>query len=356
MIPLHFRQSNSAQQAMEIERPCLQILRRSGSGSGATLTQRRRRCWPRRRRPRLMAPLHFRQSNSVQQAMEIERPCLQMLRRSGSGSGATLTQRRRRYWPRRRRPRPMIPLHFPQSNSVQQAMEIERSCLQMLCRPLRVLSQIKTLTWRSRRYWPTRRRPRLVIPLRRRQSNPVRQAMEIERPCLQMPLRQPLRVPLRRRRSISSPWRPCRTAITSPTARRRPRVMARLHFQQSNSVQQAMEIERPCLQAPLRQPLRFLPRTKTLRERRRRYWPRRRRPRLMAALHFRRSNPVQQAMETERPCLQMPLRQPLRVLRWIKTLTVRRRRYWPRRRRPRLMAPLHGSSRVCPHLRRSASF
>jgi hypothetical protein len=40
--------------------------------------------------------------------------------------------------------------------------------------------------------------------------------------------------------------------------------MIPLHFRQSNSAQQAMEIERPCLQMPLRQPLRMLPRLKTL--------------------------------------------------------------------------------------------
>jgi hypothetical protein len=41
----------------------------------------------------------------------------------------------------------MIPLHFPQSNSVQQAMEIERPCLRMpLRQPLRALRRIKTLT------------------------------------------------------------------------------------------------------------------------------------------------------------------------------------------------------------------
>ena len=63
-----------------------------------------------------------------------------------------------------------------------------------------------------------------------------------------------------------------------------------------------------------RQPFRVLPRTKTLTQRRRRYWPRRRRPRLMAPPHLRQSNSVQQAMEIERPCLQVPLRQPLRLL------------------------------------------
>src|SRR5271166_4821496 len=330
-----------------------------------TLTQRRRRYWPRRRRPRLMAPLHFRQSNSMQQAMEIERPCLQMPLREplrlllGRGRWISSPWRPCRAAitspTARRRPRLMAPLHFRQSNSVQRAMEIEPPCLQIpLRQPFRLLPRTKTLTQRRRRYWPRRRRPRLMAPLHFRQSNSMQQAMEIERPCLQMPLREPLRLLLGRGRWISSPWRPCRAAITSPNARRRPRLMAPLHFRQSNSVQRAMEIERPCLQIPLRQPLRSLPRTKTLTQRRL-YWPRRRRPRLMAPLYLRQSNSVQQAMEIEPPCLQVPLRQPLRSLPRTKTLT-QRRRYWPRRRRPRLMAPLHGSSRVCPHLRRSASF
>jgi hypothetical protein len=172
--------------------------------------------------------------------------------------------------------------------------------------------------------------------------------MEIERLCLQM-LRQSLRV-LRRNKTLMQRRRRYRPR------RRRPLPMIPLHFRRSNSAPQAMEIERPCLHVPLRQRLRVLRRIKTLPQRHRRYWPRRRRPHLMAPRRFRQNNSVHQAMEIERPCLQTPLRQRLRVLRQLKTLTQRRRRYWPRRRRQRLMAPLHGSSRVCLRLRRSASF
>src|SRR5208282_1880599 len=121
------------------------------------------------------------------------------------------------------------------------------------------------------------------------------------------------------RGSDSSPWRPCRTAITSLAARRQPGLMIPPHFRQSNLAQQAMEFEWRCLQMPLRQPVRPLPRTKTLTYRRRRYRPRRRRP--MIPLPFRQSNSAQQAMEIKRPCLLMPPRRPLRVLRRIKTLT-----------------------------------
>jgi hypothetical protein len=161
------------------------------------------------------------------------------------------------------------------------------------------------------------------------------QAMAIARPCRQTRSRRQLRSPPRVKAFKSRNRR---------NRRRLPRLPRR--FRQSNPASQTMAIE------PCRQPLRSPPRIEAFKSCNRRN--RRRLPRL--PLHFRQSNPAPQAMAIERPRRPTPLRQPLRSSPPIKAVMQRSPRYWPKRRRPRLMAQPPQSARACRRLRLSASY